>query len=89
MCITDSYIPIPDLPDKQTKKYKTTFYGPTCDGLDKIIEMDAYPEMTLNDWVLFQNMGAYTLAGACNFNGIPFLNTHIVYLRLKTDLPQS
>lgn len=85
----DHYIPIPDLPDKQTKKYKTTFYGPTCDGLDKIIEMDAYPEMTLNDWVLFQNMGAYTLAGACNFNGIPFLNTHIVYLRLKTDLPQS
>jgi len=76
----DHYIPVPDAIKQSAHHYYTTFYGPTCDGLDKIIELPSYPEMELNEWVLFRNMGAYTLAGACNFNGIPFLNTHIVYL---------
>lgn len=84
----DHYMPIPEQTKESTDCYKTTLYGPTCDGLDKIVEMESYPEMALHDWIIFRNMGAYTLAGACNFNGIPFLNTHIVYLRLKTDLPQ-
>jgi len=60
--------------------YKTTLYGPTCDGLDKIAEVQEFPELQLNDWILFRRMGAYTLSGACNFNGIPFLNAEIIYL---------
>ena len=76
----DHYIPTPESLTHTVKKYKTTLYGPTCDGLDKIIELDEFSELQLNDWILFRRMGAYTLAGACNFNGIPFLNAHIVYL---------
>lgn len=76
----DHYTPTPETLSNTLAKYKTTLYGPTCDGLDKIIELDAFPELQLNDWILFRRMGAYTLAGACNFNGIPFLNAHIVYL---------
>jgi len=76
----DHYSPEPEWTYGGRLNYKTTLYGPTCDGLDKILELESYPEMELNEWLLFKNMGAYTLAGACNFNGIPFLNTHIVYL---------
>jgi ornithine decarboxylase len=76
----DHYIPDAETVVKNDKKYKTTLYGPTCDGLDKIVELDRFPELEMNDWIFFRRMGAYTLAGACNFNGIPFLNAHIVYL---------
>jgi ornithine decarboxylase len=74
----DHYTPSPTT-HKTTQKYQTTFYGPTCDGLDKIIELP-FPELELEDWVIWNNMGAYTLSGACNFNGIPFLNTYHVYM---------
>lgn len=76
----DHYTPEAESLIHTPEKYKTTLYGPTCDGLDKILEVEAFPELQLNDWILFRRMGAYTLAGACNFNGIPFLNAHIVYL---------
>ena len=76
----DHYNPIPEIIENNNNKYKTTLYGPTCDGLDKILEIDNFPEMNLNEWILFKNMGAYTLAAACNFNCIPFLNTKIIYL---------
>jgi len=79
----DHYNPKPENMKESDNNYFTTFYGPTCDGLDIISKVDSYPEMFLNDWIIFRNMGAYTLAGACNFNGIPFLNTHIVYLHKK------
>lgn len=79
----DHFNPKPEIMSESTHNYFTTLYGPTCDGLDIIAKVDAYPEMFLNDWIIFRNMGAYTLAGACNFNGIPFLNTHIVYLHKK------
>ena len=81
----DHYIPIPEIFESNTNKYKTTLYGPTCDGLDKIMELDDFPEMSLNQWILFKKMGAYTLAAACNFNGIPFLNTKIIYLCKEND----
>lgn len=76
----DHYTPQPEALTTTPQKYKTTLYGPTCDGLDKIVEIEEFSELQLNDWILFRRMGAYTLAGACNFNGIPFLNAHMVYL---------
>ncbi|MGA1049594.1 MAG: hypothetical protein ACO3UU_16440, partial [Minisyncoccia bacterium] len=60
--------------------YKTRVYGPSCYGLDKILEVDDFPDQSLGGWIVFKNMGAYTLEGACNFNGIPFINVHTVYL---------
>lgn len=76
----DHYTPCAESLTNTVQKYKTTLYGPTCDGFDKIVELEAFSELDLNDWIFFRRMGAYTLAGACNFNGIPFLNAHIVYL---------
>lgn len=84
----DHYTPIPEAIVQTENTYATTLYGPTCDGLDKILSHPAFPELSLHDWVLFRKMGAYTLAGACNFNGIPFLNAHIVYLLEQGNRPK-
>ena len=48
--------------------YPTSFWGPTCDGLDKICDT-TFPELYLGDFVYFDNMGAYTVAASSSFNG--------------------
>lgn len=53
------------------KLYWTTLWGPTCDGLDKVVEKDRMPLITEGDWIVFENMGAYTLAAGSEFNGMP------------------
>lgn len=48
-----------------------TFFGPTCDSLDKIVEDFPVPELKVGDHIVFTNMGAYTSAAATEFNGCP------------------
>jgi len=52
-----------------TSTHTSTFFGPTCDGLDCIARGISFIELELGDWVLFPNMGAYTVAAASPFNG--------------------
>uniref|UniRef100_A0A8C5L1K0 ornithine decarboxylase n=1 Tax=Jaculus jaculus TaxID=51337 RepID=A0A8C5L1K0_JACJA len=47
-------------PDEQCDS--SSIGGPTCDGLDQIAECYNLPEMHVCDWMLFENMGAYTVA---------------------------
>jgi len=55
-----------------------TIFGSTCDGGDII-----YKELSLpvniqdDDWIVWDNMGAYTSAATTQFNGIPFNNRPI------------
>jgi len=56
--------------------------GPSCDSIDEIHGAITMPDMDVGDWLLFPNMGAYTIAGASCFNGIPFYKTPAVYVRL-------
>jgi len=48
-----------------------SIWGPTCDGLDQVCARVLLPEMELGEWLLFNDMGAYTLAAAGTFNGFP------------------
>lgn len=48
---------------------KTTLWGPTCDSLDMIRKNIYLPEMDTGDWMIFREMGAYTICAASNFNG--------------------
>ncbi len=57
-----------------------TVFGPTCDGMDKILEHVTLPAMQPGDWLLFPNMGAYTIAGACNFNGFDAVGARRIYV---------
>jgi len=59
---------------------KTTLWGPTCDGFDKIIENYMLPKMSCGDWIEWKNMGAYTIAGATDFNGIALTSPKKLYV---------
>lgn len=56
----------------------SSIWGPTCDGLDLVVENVLLHEMDLGDWIIFENMGAYTLPVASPFNGFPVPKVHIV-----------
>jgi ornithine decarboxylase len=52
--------------------YPSTLWGPTCDSADFVYKDLMLPALRNGDWVLWPNAGAYTVAGACDFNGIEF-----------------
>jgi len=55
----------------QSRLYKSSVWGPTCDGLDLVVKEIYLPECDTEEFMVFKNMGAYTLSGAVAFNGIP------------------
>jgi len=57
------------LQERTTEKYRSTVFGPTCDGLDTIGRNKLLPMLEIGDWMYFENMGAYTNAAASCFNG--------------------
>ncbi|XP_075168992.1 ornithine decarboxylase 2-like [Haematobia irritans] len=50
-------------------RFKSCLWGPTCDSADKIIENIQLPDLECEDFLIFPNMGAYSLPLACRFNG--------------------
>jgi len=50
-------------------EYACSIWGPTCDSLDKVVASCSLPELEVGDWLMFSNMGAYTVSAATNFNG--------------------
>lgn len=74
------------------KMIPSSIWGPTCDGLDQVVENILLHDMELGDWLIFEDMGAYTLPVASPFNGFPVPKVHIVadesiWLLLKDALP--
>ncbi|CAG9813762.1 unnamed protein product [Phaedon cochleariae] len=61
-----------------SKYHPSSVWGPTCDGLDQVVEHVMLPEMKVGDWLVFEDMGAYTLPVASAFNGFPIPKVHIV-----------
>jgi ornithine decarboxylase len=49
----------------------STLAGPTCDSFDIIARGEEVPELQLGDPVYVENIGAYSLASATKFNGMP------------------
>jgi ornithine decarboxylase len=60
------------------KMIPSSIWGPTCDGLDQVVENVLMHEMELGDWIIFENMGAYTIPVASPFNGFPIPKVHVV-----------
>lgn len=80
-------VPEPILLSSKNAKYDveevtlpSTLFGPTCDGGDKIIDKVDLPRLQYGDWLRWRNMGAYTIAAACDFNGINFTQPTIIYI---------
>jgi len=53
-------------------------WGPTCDGIDRIIENCQLPNLDVGDWLMFEDMGAYTVAAASSFNGFQKPALHFI-----------
>ncbi|KAE8057315.1 hypothetical protein FH972_014016 [Carpinus fangiana] len=66
---------------KGARTFSSTIFGPTCDALDTVLTGHQLPELQVNDWLVFPNMGAYTAAAGSNFNGFntSAILTHLVY----------
>jgi ornithine decarboxylase len=66
--------------NKNEEKISTTIYGPTCDGYDIILSNKQLPRMKYGDWLVWPNMGAYTIAAACDFNGLSLTKPRKLYI---------
>ena len=61
-----------------------SIWGQTCDGLDKINDKVTLPGvLRIGDWVYFEDMGAYTICCATEFNG--FTNKHTILYTSSED----
>jgi ornithine decarboxylase len=56
--------------------FECSVWGPTCDSLDCIAKSAKLPKLSIGDWIVFDNMGAYTTAAASQFNGFNKPNIH-------------
>lgn len=60
--------------------FESTLWGPTCDSADYLYKNVQLPELRNGDWLMFFNAGAYTVAGACDFNGIAMTQPNKFYV---------
>ncbi len=50
-------------------------WGPTCDSIDVVCPVAQLPRsLSVGDWLAFENMGAYTICAASQFNGFQLSN---------------
>ena len=54
--------------------YLSTLWGPTCDVLDVVIRNKYFPEYQIDDYLVFNDMGAYTNTIVTHFNSLPTPN---------------
>ncbi|KAG5855994.1 hypothetical protein ANANG_G00003000 [Anguilla anguilla] len=63
------------------RTYPCSIWGQTCDGQDRIVEQCILPDLQVGEWLLFHNMGAYTIPMYCTFNGFQKPDIHYVMSR--------
>ncbi|KAL6601361.1 hypothetical protein ACP70R_044581 [Stipagrostis hirtigluma subsp. patula] len=63
------------------KTYTSTVFGQTCDSQDKVVTGYQLPEMSVGDWLVFDDIGAYSSAASSNFNGFATsdMKTYVAY----------
>ncbi|KAJ8289503.1 hypothetical protein GJAV_G00002080 [Gymnothorax javanicus] len=80
---------LPKKPKPDECMYPCSIWGPTCDGLDRIVEQCILPDLSLGEWLLFDNMGAYTISSSSTFNGFQRPDIHYVMSRNAWQLVQQ
>lgn len=56
----------------------STLAGPTCDSLDVISFSEDLPELEFGDIIYVENIGAYSIATATNFNSLPLAKVVVI-----------
>ena len=83
-------LPGPSLPPlEDTTMQRSTIFGPTCDSMDGVFKDVMLPQLRVGDWLLFPHFGAYTLAGATNFNGIQSACPTILYIESGSSVDEE
>lgn len=59
-------------PLERPRDVLTTLWGGTCNPLDCIEEDKKFFDVRVDEWLLMDNAGAYTLIFTCGFNGMGF-----------------
>lgn len=70
----------------------TNIFGNTCDGLDQLCSFDKcnYPITNTGEWILWENMGAYTHTASFVFNGYTNIPEQIYFFEEdKNDITQT
>lgn len=80
--------------DDKEPRLPCSVWGPTCDGLDHIVSEKSLPRLPCGEWLVWPEMGAYTLAAAGTFNGFPLPKVivvvpHHTWLYLEEHLGNS
>ncbi|KAH9569844.1 hypothetical protein CY35_02G011200 [Sphagnum magellanicum] len=60
--------------------HNSTVFGPTCDGLDTVLQGASLPDLSIGDWIVFPDMGAYTAAAGSSFNGFSMSDIPTFYV---------
>lgn len=60
-----------NLSEKDLKLQPCSIWGPTCDSIDCVRPLAHLPAATsVGDWLVYEDMGAYTICAASGFNGL-------------------
>ena len=62
------------------RMYPSVIQGVTCDSRDTLETNIILPHLRNGDYLMVENFGAYTVAGACNFNGINMAEPKVFYI---------
>ncbi|KAI3360255.1 hypothetical protein L3Q82_014564, partial [Scortum barcoo] len=46
--------------ESSEQRYRSVIWSPTCDSIDKVTDSYWIPELHVGDWLLIDNMGAYS-----------------------------
>ncbi|KAH6940195.1 hypothetical protein HPB50_026317 [Hyalomma asiaticum] len=64
-------------PLERPRDVPTTVWGGTCNPVD-CIERKPLFNVNVGEWLLMDNIGAYSLSRASGFNGLPFATVHYI-----------
>ncbi|KAG0033498.1 hypothetical protein BGZ81_008325 [Podila clonocystis] len=70
--------------DEYEERGVASVWGPTCDSIDCISTKARLPLLETGDWMYFENMGAYTITAASQFNG--FRRSEVLYTTTEPDV---
>jgi len=79
--IMDHATPLPSfLQEKSSDQvFRSTIFGPSCDGIDVIVKSYPLPKLVIGEWIYWKYMGAYTMCAAASFNGFPLPTIHYIW----------
>ncbi|KAJ6654332.1 hypothetical protein lerEdw1_007254 [Lerista edwardsae] len=83
--------PVPNLQKKPSPDpclYSSSLWGPTGDGLDRIADSMALPELHVGDWLIFENMGAHMAPASSTFTGAQQAQIHYAMSRVAWEAVQ-